>query len=413
MSKYKFDTIFPVLGYIKELLKEFNLPKYSVATDDTIFYKNKLYIRDLGIYRYNGSNLVNEADYYFNRPMLNMTTNMDITTSYYSTDMHEYLGNYLRFIRDYTGLNLMSLYNCFSNRVIYPINYDEHYTYYAIPVKFNQIYTIGLDSSVPVEMYCCLWDTVSITNLGDKIWSISSSDSEMSLTYSEYLRNETKVICNNCIINKPFIYDKLKYFDATKFLSQEDNVKLVIKLPITNKTSITVLEGDYSFNTVVDNNLTTTGYFGDEDISGRKYLINYPTKLSLFRTNDENKHPFADRLVEYLLDTAITHLDELDDNIKRTQEYLRYLRSASPKILYGVWDPSMNKEIYNLAKDSVLENNVRYIKIKSNDYLTGLNGEFNAGKAKNLIDIKDDLLMYVDKDVESMFLASNRDENII
>ena len=120
--KYRFDSTFPELGYIKELLKEFNLPTIPVATDDTKLYDKALYIKELGVYRYNSSNgkMVKSSEYYFNRPILNITTNMPITTSFYSTDIHEYLGKYLRFIRDYKHLNLMSLYNCFSNRIIFP-----------------------------------------------------------------------------------------------------------------------------------------------------------------------------------------------------------------------------------------------------------------------------------------------------
>ena len=125
--KYKFDSTFLELGFIKETLKEFNLPNIPVATDDTKLYPNMLYIKDLGIYRYRRDDqLIKELDYFFNRPVFNLTRNMSITTSYYSTDIHEYLGEYLRFMRDYKKYNLMSLYNCFSNRVVFPKNYDAN-----------------------------------------------------------------------------------------------------------------------------------------------------------------------------------------------------------------------------------------------------------------------------------------------
>lgn len=318
--RYTFDSTFPELGAIKELLKEFNLPKYPVATDDTKLYDGKMYIDGLELCRYNATTgrLHKMGDYYFNRPMLNLTTDITITTSYYSTDLHEYLGNYLRFIRDYCKLNLMSLYNCFSNRVIFPENYDENYNYYAIPVKFNQVYTIGFDSPVPVEIYCTIWDSVEIE----------------SLSALNVLKSNTKQIVQGCTIDNPFVYTKLKDFDATDFLSQFDNLKLIIKLPVNNRTSITVLEGDYSYDTIHDGTVTTTMTHGQK--YDKEYLKSYPTDLSLFKVNDLKKHPFADRLVEYLLDTAITQVDILDDNIKRVQEYLLYLRRVAPKILYGV-----------------------------------------------------------------------------
>ena len=182
--KYKFGTVFLGLGFIKELLNEFNLPNIPVATDDIIghvwgkndsgvpyddghLYKGGLYIKDLGIYRYMGIDynpntdmpyrkFIKVADYYYNKPILNLTNNMSITRSYYSNDMHEYLGNYLRFLRDYKHINLMSLYNCFSNTTIAINSSDDRYNYFAVPVKFNQVYTIGIDSRVPIQIYCTL-----------------------------------------------------------------------------------------------------------------------------------------------------------------------------------------------------------------------------------------------------------------
>ena len=330
--RYKFDSTFIELGYIKELLKEFNLPQIQVATDSTKLYDGCLYIKDLGIYKYNKSNdkLVKISDYYFNRPILNITTNMNITTSQYSSDIHEYLGNYLRFLRDYKDINLMSLYNCFSNRTVFLKNeIDDEYNYYAIPVKFGQVYTIGFDSAQQISMYCTLWNNTEIEI--DELFNI-----EQFLTQNDInnLKENTSFKVPGCCIDKPFIYTALKDFDASKFVHHFDDLRLIIKIPTSNKTSITVLEGDYSFNSSIDGWLTTKMYHGVE--IDKKYYKTYPTKLSLFRVNDEQKHPFADRLIEYLLDTAITSLDKLNDNIKRVQEYLMYLRHETPQTLYGI-----------------------------------------------------------------------------
>ena len=417
--KYKFGDSFLELGAIKELLKEFNLPMYPVATEETPMYDGMVYIKDLGIYKYdaNKEKLIKITNYYYNRPVLNLTTTMSVTSSQYGTEIHEYLGRYLRFLRDYKNINLMSLYNCFSNRVIVPQNTTdysyENYNYYAIPVKFNRTYTIGFDSSVPVDMYCTLWDSREIeSNLPDT----------------------TKITVNNCKLNKPFIYSVLKDINAAPYLKQRENLKLIIKLPTNNKTSITVLEGDYIFDTVIDRKVTTKAYFGDEtakDINGVSYVHSktYPTDLSLFKINDNQKHPFADRLVEYLLDTAVTSLDKLDDNVKRVQEYLKYLKGYAPDILYGVWDEKMNDNIYDIAKNSfinrVSSDPIRYIKSKTNfiakDITVNDEGKVidfvpwdseNPGPTYflNLIDTCPDLLMYMDKDVEGLFLATGLDD---
>jgi len=428
--KYKFEDSFLELGFIKELLKEFNLPNIPVAVDGMKLYEGQLYIKDLNICRYENGHLRNLTSYYYNRPVLNLTRNMYITTSFYSSDIHEYLGEYLRFIRDYKKINLMGLYNCFSNRAIlckqpkirdnifgYE-NWDNNYNYYAIPVKFGQTYTIGLDSTTPVELYCILWNSVLI-----------EADDE-NTNFKNLLKNlysNTKITLNSCLINKPVTYINLKDFDATGLLGFKDNLKLIIKLPNSNKTSITVLEGDYYYNDEVGGAITTTMNIGDEtwlDINDNEsgyYNINYPTILSLFKVNDEQKHPFADRLIEYLLDTAVTNLDELDDNIKRVQEYLKYLRNAVPKILYGEWDRNMNKEIYNISKKSMISRYndpepIPYIAQKTMTITkTDSDGTVKVLEPtqKQLIDIKNDLLMYMDKDVESLFWATGTNDKYI
>ena len=409
--KYRFDSTFPELGFIKELLKEFNLPNMSVVTDDTIkFYDGEIYIKDLDIVKYykklNGFKKI--GNYYFNRPMMNLSSNIIITSSTYGSDIHEYLGNYLRFLRDYRKINLMSLYNCFSNRTIFPKGYDEQYNYYAAPVKFNEKYTIGFDSPVPIEIYCTLWNNVPI---------------ELPSSLVTTLEENTRIVINNCSINKPIIYDKLmsKYSKITKeyegfedYIKYKNSLRLVIKMPIYNKTSITILEGDYSFNSVIDNRPTTTGHFGFEE--DKYHYKNYPTNLSLLSVNDNEKHPFADRLIEYLLDAAVTNVDELDENIKRTQDSLLDLRHATPKVLYGDWDETMNDEIYYLVNHSYLDyyQTKRYLNTKNNTLVTPIKftkdgpeyKDLDKNSYKNLIDIKSDLLMYTDKDVEGLFLAA-------
>lgn len=44
--KYNFEDNNIVVGHIKELLHSFNLPMIPVYTDDTVLYKDRVYIKD-------------------------------------------------------------------------------------------------------------------------------------------------------------------------------------------------------------------------------------------------------------------------------------------------------------------------------------------------------------------------------
>jgi hypothetical protein len=148
----KFNTSDLFTGYLKQLLHDFNLPKIKVYTKKHREYFNKHkeespeifstsqntelnvryfpYLKDGQIQEYinntwyNISTKVKAAPkfYTYGQKILNYTKNLKINSNVYDSYTHEYLGDYLRFQRDYYGLNLMSLYNCFSNRACDKLN---------------------------------------------------------------------------------------------------------------------------------------------------------------------------------------------------------------------------------------------------------------------------------------------------
>ena len=89
--------------------------------------------------------------------------------SYYDSETHYHLGQYLRCLRDIKGIDLMPFYNCFNHKYISDIrlNIDKPYIdissdpniqVLAIPIKFNQLYTIALDSSDRLLMKAIIYD---------------------------------------------------------------------------------------------------------------------------------------------------------------------------------------------------------------------------------------------------------------
>lgn len=387
---YRFNETNNMTGYIKELLKEFNLPIFSVYREDKPIYKGKFYIKDRGIYKgvdSNGSTSLKQVNnFYFNQKQINMTKNLIINSSIYDSYTHNYLGNYLRFFRDYKGINLMPLYNCFSNETITEINTsvkisdnaifnintnDTKFKYYIVPIKFNEKYTIAIDSDVPYELSCLIYTTSDLTDEAYKL---------IKKTYKQVSGSK---------FNKPYIYST--DIDATEFWKFEKNLKLLIKLPLNNKSSITILEGDYSYNDSICQNVLVSNLKLPEDNKNNSTIC----KLSLLSVNDNVSYPFADRLVEYLLGQTITSLETIPNNISRLQKAL-YKKLKTPFKGYNdIWGSEIKDNIYKALQ---IETNKRtgVSIIAENDQSKSM-----VNSKLKFIDTKYDLLGYGDKDVET------------
>lgn len=396
----KFNDNGVLTSYIKSLLDEFNLPTISVVSD--IIIKDRLYIYGNKIIKSKvtkevTSQLKEDVDYsvisfyVYNRKYPNLTKNLKRSSALYDSYTHRYLGNYLRFLRDYKKLDLMSLYNCFSNEICnslslkynlgnteYEFSTDSKHIVYMIPVKFFKEYTIAFNSSVPVEMLVGFYSDHQIFTEDD---------------YRSWINSTYKKV-NSCNFNNPIKYNKLSinsFKNGTtiltpdsKLLQQENNLRLFIKVPITFKSAIVVLEGSYSNDlAVVDSNIYpskeisgNTLVVKDKESPKSEVLTQVNNNIQLLRRSFEISHPFADRLIEYILGTAITPLSEIEANIARTQEQLEKKSLINNKSLYtpvawGKWNENIKHALYKYSED------------------------------KGVLDTKFDVLGFVDKDVEN------------
>ena len=344
------------------------------------------------------ANIHTPKGYAYNLKIRNYTKNLKIQNNVYDSYTHEYLGDYLRFQRDYRNINLMPLYNCFSNTLCPRLNIsfdvvedvidsatnkvtkkgyvakfdtrETNYKIYMIPIKLFQKYTIAIDCFTDVEVCCGFYGKYQYGSVYDTI------------------AEDTYRCFNSMLFNKPVLYDPAagltKYLDPRhplEIAQHETDLKLFIKLPISNKSSIVILEGDYTEytpstiikhsptnddNFTVVNNHTQVNFDGDLDES-IKHLV---TPLQLLAQNTGISYPFADRLIEYLVGNAVTPVDDISDNIKRAKKVI----NAKTNALHddgGVWEKIMQLILYNYASNNF---NVR---------------------------VNHDILGYVDKDTES------------
>ena len=420
-----------VVTYIKELLHNFNLPMLDVYTDESKLYENKVYIKGTKIVKYLSDGFKTLDNYEYNRPMLNRTTNLTINSSNYDTATHRYLGNYLRFIRDYHGLDLMGMYNCFEytepSKLVRSIkisdthtlqlnSLESNYTYYMVPVKFNKTYTIAIDSPVPYEMMCVVYtnnfmdDTTKSTDLDNLV-----KDTYKSIKGSNY--------------KHPFLYSTVTDL-AANLWDKEKHLYLLLKLPNIIDSSITILEGTFDKFVTVDNVLVSDFKLGayvvaDNDmyiwghkltnrvpmrtkeeqdskatvVKNEHYGVynNYPTRLSLLEVNDKKSYPFADRLVEYLVGSAVTELDTIPNNILRVQ-YALYGDSKFNGY-YGIWTQDTTRDVFDKIDnwDKTKGN------IQKTNRLVSTNGNLMSEyrKVRQFKDNYKDLTYRLDKDIEA------------
>ena len=451
----KFNNEHIITGYIKQLLASFHLPKYRIYTKKDAEYKaqngkepisiivsdkrktgdanvsasynglNRIsyvnYIKNDQIQRFTGSGWENtNKHYHYNVLDLNHTKNLIIKSNVYDSYTHEYLGEYLRFVRDYHNIDLMPLYNCFSNKICSSLNLtfgktdtkkvfdsdDNDYKIYMLPVKLFNTYTIAIDSQQPVEICCGFYDAYLDTK--------ESLQDIYSLTYQKF---------NSLSFNSPVIYNKISAENIEQsinsgtseeakaelnsklreFAQNETMLKMFIKIPASNTSTITILEGNYlNFNDgvmkVKDNRLQrninhfVTNYAEGTNETGFVYpavedraFIPY-TKLQLLEANTGVSHPFADRLIEYLTGNAVVPTDEIADNFNRIQEVMGINKITFPAD--SLWYNEMRNILYDYMNDP----------------------EYNHS-SNILIDKNHDCLGYLDKDVEALYTGWKKEDS--
>ena len=472
---FKFNDTNILTGYIKEMLASFNLPSYKVYTrqqrehfeetgeelnviasqeaskaSDTTPEKHPCfisYIKEGSVQQYFKNNdnsytwKVIADPYLYNIFVPNETKNYVIKNNIYDYYTHEYLGEYLRFIRDFHNVDLMPLYNCFSDHICNNIELtwdiitdiiensvttegttttpsetaegtteagtttkktvikksitfsgsNPEYKIYMLPVKLFQKYTIAIDCQQEYELCCGIYgkylDTREIfKSIPEKTYKKVIGQFSKPILYdlAELLPN--KLPSEELTGTTEEQEKKKEQWDETIawLAKNEGDLKLFIKLPASNNSSITVLEGDYrSWNdsqgvglNKTQNKTVLNFDAPDEYLSNSNLKLITPLQLLKFNTG--KSYPFADRLVEYLLGNAITPLDEIADNIKRVQTIA--LKNGQVNKVDGIWTDKLQKILYNFMNSEELT--------KSNKKETN-----------------HDILGYADKDVENAYYA--------
>lgn len=369
MQKFLSDTA--VSRYIKALLYNTYVPKYKSVFKDDIIVKDTKYVYKNNIILCTSTGTLlgtgkykTVADYNQNVGNRKICDNFMSKESYYDSTTHIKLGDFLRFYRSLTEINLLPLYNCFSN--VYSSSFsitadgissliNPLVKIAAIPIKFNTTYTIALDSSSDVMLAPALLDG------GDFLFV-----NDVNITNLLY---ETEKVIHYPSLN--FLSPKTYRLDNTDPFMQKYEKGLVLFIQMSNNcdSSLVVLEGDYTntsrkiinvekvVNKKDKEDNPIPDYYGLRSLSDEEKDYIFTSDLSLLRMNDRCNYAFSDKLILYLLASAITSEEDIYNNILRVQEAIN--AEDYYAVIPDVWDDRLRKILF----DSYVDNKEQSIDI--------------------------------------------------
>ena len=291
---------------------------------------------------------------------INVTRKETCPNSYYDADTHRLLGKWLRMLRSYTNIDLMSLYNCFDGTYLDDISIGSGEYYLNlfglstakvlwVPIKYNTKYTIYVDSKKPVKMCPAFRNNAGMIKIAIKKNNTAKSiyDEDYDNTHYSYIYPDRE---DPNAEKRPYVWDGIEC-DSKELYELQNYLGLIIQLDRNNTSSVVVLEGDRSKDTRTIFNAQNISWLSeDEDESnhnfdgsptdsslvnkkrGVKYLLDKltakdfdklftsPKQLTLI--NDNNTYAFNNKLIEYIVHHVITNMETIEQNIGRVQQYL-------------------------------------------------------------------------------------------
>lgn len=345
---FKYNSISHTSTYIQEILHQNYIPLIpSINAGNEKQLSSQLNQLDSYVYNqhiYNKGKL--QRKWEFGECIPNITANYISKQDYYSTEIHEQLGNYLRAYRDYYGIDLMSFYNCYSGRLIsnfgLPItareNINDITTWWQGSAKTGTKVTcfpIRFGARYKVKIYNTLKGSVDIQplffNSGKllKIW--------MQLGYNFLAPSRPVGITNEFTYSADA--DALLTDDAKAdqeavqwILNKQKYLYLFLQIPTTEDLRISVIE--------------SSGYPGA--------LYNSLLDLDAI----DYSVPFSDRLLEYLTGNVITSADSIPHNIELVQQIIssedfriKFGKKFTNTYSKGIYDENMRLFLYHLFAD--------------------------------------------------------------
>lgn len=338
--------------FIKALLYNTPLPLYSTVRDGDYIIKDCYYAWSSYIIKCLSSGYIGKTpegtsgtasyevvqNYLFGKNYPKFTERFLSNYHYYDSLTHRYFIKFLRCLRDLRGINLLPFCNCFCgeyNSSYYLISSEialgntGKYKIAQVPIKFNTTYTIALDCPTDVLMMPAM-----LSN--DNLLKVIYKGNQVDLTGELEVKEPIRYSMLSYKLPKTFRINS----DSSLLQTYEKYLTLLIQLPATATSSITVLEGDYT-NQSTDSvaNISELSKMTNAELDA---LCLSP--LSLLQLNDKITYAFNDKIIEYLLLNVITVDDSIYDNIERAQKFVNLY--SEEDVAWGVWNTLTRITLY-------------------------------------------------------------------
>lgn len=317
-------------SYIQNLLYNKFVPTIRVLQDPKEALTGELYILKNEILQHKDSKDIFKNTYTLGKRYPGITRNYISTSGAYTSDLHEALGNYLRMLRDCKNVDLMPLYNCFSNRFeddfSLPISLSDNLSLslrsslstapldkttrlVAIPVKFQHQYRIFCKKATIAKLQLALYDKKDLITYNDSAIAahVNPYSALYRARYKQYLSQSYHAVNLGPYNAYQLITgDLFEDIDPDNFKSfcksLESCLFLFVELPIDAADYLVVFE--------------------ERIVSQQPYIHGVVSQSSLIKNASLPATPYSDKLVGYLLNYFISPLNDIPENIERIQKAL-------------------------------------------------------------------------------------------
>jgi hypothetical protein len=336
-----------------------------------------------------------------------VTSNYISHSHIYDVGTHKQLGRYLRWYKSAYGVDLMPMYNCFVNHDIthsyltskgVQDGVRSNQTVWVIPALLNKTYQIFINSPSTVMV-----KGVFMNDFGRVRHKVDGEK-----VYLDTLLTDGVKIYNDTSYNNPITYTS--FTNDSNLIQYSNDFYIMVQVPSTHSGSIVVIEGETQRQT---HNIITSGevYVGRE---GEWPTIDYSAfsplvTPSIAIISGKSQLPYSDRLMEYLVGSAIHSAEDVPNNIYRLQDKLNITNKYNTD--KDVWNNIIKYLLYNkhfayTEKRYFNSNNPTQEEISKlpESKLVYKDGQLVGLKDMNNhmpTNVKYDILGFCDKDVEN------------